>query len=124
MAAPAFAVAMLEHQVLRTIAVGRHVLLIADIRVEPGADMAGRAVAELERDGLARVLALQVRGTPRFDWSPHHGYLLAAGDRVIVLATRAGLSRFLAGNRPVMSSLRLHDSRVMFRKKAAYFVTN
>jgi Trk K+ transport system NAD-binding subunit len=99
LAAPAFAAALLEHQVLRTIAVGRHVLLIADIRVEPGADMAGQAVAELERDGLARVLALQVRGTQQFDWSPHHGYLLAAGDRVIVLATRAGLSRFLAGNR-------------------------
>jgi len=105
MAAPAFAAAMLEHQVLRTIAVGRHVLLIADVRVEPGADIAGQALAELERDGLARVLALQVRGTPRFGWSPHHGYLLAPGDRVIVLATRAGLGRFLAGSRPVVSSL-------------------
>jgi Trk K+ transport system NAD-binding subunit len=105
MAAPAFAAAMLEHQVLRTIAVGRHVLLIADVRVEPGADIAGQALAELERDGLARVLALQVRGTPRFGWSPHHGYLLAEGDRVIVLATRAGLGRFLAGNRPVVPSL-------------------
>jgi Trk K+ transport system NAD-binding subunit len=105
MAAPAFAAALLEHQVLRTIAVGRHVLLIADIRVEAGADMAGQAIAELERDRQARVLAVQVRGTQRSDWSPHHGYLLAAGDRVIVLATRAGLTRFLAGNRPVMSSL-------------------
>jgi Trk K+ transport system NAD-binding subunit len=105
MAAPAFAAAMLEHQVLRTIAVGRHVLLIADVRVEP--NMAGQAIQELERDGLARILALQVRGVPRFDWSPHHGYLLAAGDRVIVLATRAGLGRFLAGNRPrpVVSTL-------------------
>ena len=116
MAAPEFAAALLEHQVLRTIAVGRHVLLIADIRVERGADMAGQAVAELERDGQARALALQVRGTQRLDWSPHHGYLLAAGDRVIVLATRAGLSRFLAGNRPVMSPLRLYDSRVMFER--------
>jgi Trk K+ transport system NAD-binding subunit len=124
MAAPAFAAALLEHQVLRTIAVGRHVLLIADIRVEPGADMAGQAVAELERDGQARVLALQIRGTLRFDWSPHHGYLLGAGDRVIVLATRAGLSRFLAGNRPVMSPLCLHDSCVMFRKKRPCFVTH
>jgi len=124
MAAPAFAAALLEHQVLRTIAVGRHVLLIADVRVEPGADMAGQAVAELERDGQARVLALQVRGIQRLDWSPHHGYLLAPYDRVIVLATRAGLSRFLAGNRPVMSPLSLHDCRVMFRKKAACFVTN
>ena len=31
---------MLEHQVLRTIAVGRHVLLIADVRI---ADQAGLA---------------------------------------------------------------------------------
>ena len=105
MAAPAFAAALLEHQVLRTIAVGRHVLLIADVRVEPGADIAGRAVTELESDGLARVLALQLHGAQRFDWAPHRGYLLAAGDRVIVLATRAGLSRFLAGNRPLVSEL-------------------
>ena len=98
MAAPAFAAALLEHLVLRTIAVGRHILLIADVRVEAGSDIAGRALAELERDRLARVLALQVRGAQRFHWSPHHGYLLAAGDRVIVLATRAGLTRFLTGS--------------------------
>jgi Trk K+ transport system NAD-binding subunit len=98
MAAPAFAAALLEHQVLRTIAVERHVLLIADVRVEAGADIAGQALAELERDRLARVLAVQVRGAQRFHWSPQHGYLLAEGDRVIVLATRAGLTRFLAGN--------------------------
>ena len=98
MAAPAFAAALLEHLVLRTIAVGRHVLLIADVRVEAGSDIAGRALAELEGDRLARVLALQVRGAQQFRWSPQHGYLLAAGDRVIVLATRAGLTRFLTGS--------------------------
>jgi len=108
LAAPAFAAALLEHQVLRTIAVGRHVLLIADIRVEAGADIAGQALAELERDRLARVLALQVRGDQRFHWSPHHGYLLEAGDRVIVLATRAGLTRFLTGN-PI---IKLFGSRI------------
>jgi Trk K+ transport system NAD-binding subunit len=105
MAAPAFATAMLEHQVLRTIPVGRHVLLIADIRVEPGADIAGQAVTELEGGDMARVLALQLSGTQGFDWSPHRGYMLAPGDRLIVLATRAGLGRFLAGNRPAVPSL-------------------
>jgi Trk K+ transport system NAD-binding subunit len=109
MAAPAFAAALLEHLVLRTIAVGRHVLLIADVRVDAGSDIAGRALAELERDRLARVLALQVRGAQRFHWSPHHGYLLAAGDRVIVLATRAGLTRFLSGN----AIIKLFGSREM-----------
>jgi Trk K+ transport system NAD-binding subunit len=105
MAAPAFATAMLEHQVLRTIAVGRHVLLIADIRIEPGAGIVAQTPAELERDGLARVLALHVKGTQGLNWSIDRRYSLAPGDRVIVLATRAGLGRFLAGNRPIVSSL-------------------
>lgn len=105
LAAPAFAAALLEHQVLGTIAVGRHVLLIADIRIKPGADIAGQAVTELEGGAQARVLALQLRGSQRVDWSPHRGYPLTPGDRIIVLATRAGLSTFLAGNRPAVSSL-------------------
>jgi len=103
LAAPAFAVAMLEHQVLRTIAVGRHVLLIAEVRVEPGAEIAGRSLTDLERNRLARVLALAEHGAPpalpRLDWTPRRDHRLVAGDRVIVLATRAGLSTFLAGNR-------------------------
>jgi Trk K+ transport system NAD-binding subunit len=100
LAAPAFAVAMLEHKVLRTIPIGRHVLVIADVRVESDSDIAGRSVADLERDRLSRVLAIAERGTPRFDWSPGRHRPLVAGDRLIVLATRAGLSTFLAGNRP------------------------
>ena len=113
LAAPAFAVAMLEHKVLRTIPVGRHVLVIADVRVEPGSDIAGRPLADLERDRLSRVLALAERGTPRFDWSPRRDRRLVAGDRVIVLATRAGLSTFLAGNRPPVTTPRL--SAYLFR---------
>ena len=94
LAAPAFATAMLEHQVLRTIAVGRHVLLIADIRVGDG--LAGSFIADSEQDGQARVLALQAGGVAALDWSPRSGYRLAAGDRLIVLATRGGLGRFLS----------------------------
>jgi uncharacterized protein with PhoU and TrkA domain len=104
LAAPAFAVAMLEHKVLRTIAVGRHVLVIADVRVEPGSDLAGRPLADLELGGLSRVLALAERGIPRYSWSPRRDRRLVAGDRVIVLATRAGLSTFLAGNRPPVAA--------------------
>jgi Trk K+ transport system NAD-binding subunit len=105
LAAPAFAAALLEHKVLRTIAVGRHVLLIADVRVELGASVVGRSLTELEQGGLARVLALQERGTLRFDWSPRRSRELEAGDRVIVLATRTGLSIFQAGNRPPVASI-------------------
>ncbi|HEX4831378.1 MAG TPA: NAD-binding protein [Trebonia sp.] len=100
MAAPAFAVAMLEHSVLRTIAVGRHVLLISDIRVEEGTDLAGQHLVDLESDGLARILALQQRGALQPDWTPERHYELTPGDRIIVVATRAGLSRFLSVNSP------------------------
>jgi Trk K+ transport system NAD-binding subunit len=96
LAAPAFATAMLEHQVLRTVAVGRHVLLIADLRVQNG--LAGRSIADTEEDGQARVLALQASGMAALTWAPPRGHLLAAGDRLIVLATRSGLSRFLSGH--------------------------
>ena len=96
LAAPAFATAMLEHQVLRTIDVGRHVLLIAEIRVADQAGLAGSPVSGTEQDGQARVLAMQASGRVALDWSPQRGRLLAAGDRLIVLATRRGLGRFLS----------------------------
>jgi len=51
LAAPAFATAMLEHQVLRTIDVGRHVLLIAEIRVADQAGLAGSPIRDTEQDG-------------------------------------------------------------------------
>jgi Trk K+ transport system NAD-binding subunit len=100
LAAPAFAAAMLEHQVLRTIPVGRHVLLIADVRVEADAELAGQPIEHVEHPGETRVLAVRRKGTDGFDWSPHRGYLLAPQDRLLVLATRAGLGNTLARNAP------------------------
>jgi voltage-gated potassium channel Kch len=49
----------------------------------------------LRQASLDTCLAL-VSGSSGLDWSPHRGYLLASGDRLIVLATRKGLSPFLA----------------------------
>ncbi len=99
LAAPAFAAAMLEHQVLRTIPVGRHVLLIADVQVEAGAKLAGRPLADAEHPEQTRVLAVRRRGTDMFDWSLDRSYLLAAQDQLLVLATRAGLGQTLDRNR-------------------------
>ena len=100
LAAPSFAVAMLEHQVLRTIPVGRHVLLIADVPVDPDSELEGAALQQVHEAGQARVIALRRRGVDEMDWKPHQGYLLSAHDRMIVLATRAGLGRVLARSRP------------------------
>jgi Trk K+ transport system NAD-binding subunit len=99
LAAPAFAVAMLEHQVLRTIPVGRHVLLVAEVDLSPGSELAGRELQEVHEAGQARVIALRREGMA-VDWSPPASCRLAPGDRLYVLATRAGLGRLLARSRP------------------------
>jgi Trk K+ transport system NAD-binding subunit len=95
LAAPVFAAAMLDHQVLRTIAVGRHVLMIADVPVRPGAELVGWAVGHIHDRATARVIALRTRGAHQVDWSPRQDYRLAEQDRIFVLATRAGLSAVL-----------------------------
>jgi Trk K+ transport system NAD-binding subunit len=100
LAAPAFAAAMLEHQLLRTIAVGRHVLLIAEVPIGAGAELAGGRLEDVHRAGELRVIAIRRRGAAGVDWSPHPGYQLAAQDKLVVLATRAGLGRVQARSRP------------------------
>ena len=96
LAAPSFAAAMLEHQVLRTIAVGRHVLLIADLGVSAGSELDGRAVEAVHQTGLVRVLAVQPPGGGPVNWAPARELRLGARDRLYVIATRAGLSGVLA----------------------------
>jgi Trk K+ transport system NAD-binding subunit len=96
LAAPAFAAAMLEHQVLRTIPVGRHVLLIADIRVDAGSDLDGRPVEDVHQAGQVRMIAHRRPGADQLDWSPSPRLVLSPQDQIYVLATRAGLSRVIA----------------------------
>ena len=99
LAAPSFAAAMLEHQVLRTIPVGRHVLLIADLGVSAGSGLDGTEVGAVHQTGRVRVLAVAPAGGP-VNWSPAAGTRLAAQDRLYVIATRAGLSGILARSEP------------------------
>jgi Trk K+ transport system NAD-binding subunit len=100
LAAPSFATAMLEHKVLSTIPVDRHVLLIAEVAVGAGAELAGAPASDVH-DGSdnVRLIALRHRGGTAADWSVGPDYRLATGDRLVVLATRAGLGRVLARSR-------------------------
>src|ERR1700759_4983845 len=100
LAAPAFAAAMLEHQVLRTIPVGRHVLLIADVQAEPAAELAGQPIEAAQHPGQAHILAVRRHSTDSFDWSLDLKSRIEPHDRLLVLATRAGLGRTLARNQP------------------------
>jgi Trk K+ transport system NAD-binding subunit len=95
LAAPVFAAAILDHQVLRTIAVGRHVLVIADVPVGNGAELTGRPIGDIHDRGALRVIALRRASGGELDWAPRQDYRLAARDRIFVLATRAGLSTVL-----------------------------
>jgi Trk K+ transport system NAD-binding subunit len=100
LAAPAFAAAVLDHQVLRTIAVGRHVLLLAEVTAYEGSGLAGRIMTEVHKPGLLRVIALRradaaISDGSDVDWSPPPGYVIQPGDGIVVLATRAGLSSLL-----------------------------
>lgn len=95
LAAPAFAAAVLDHQVLRTIAVGRHVLLLSEVVASTVPGLTGERLAAVHRPGTLRVIALRRADASSADWSPAPEYRLRPGDRLVVLATRAGLSGLL-----------------------------
>lgn len=96
LAAPAFAAAMVERQVIDTIPVERTVLLIADVRVAAGSRLPGARIEDVHRPGEARVIALRRRDSEHLKWSLPTNYRLCPGDRLVVLATRTGLGRIFA----------------------------
>ncbi|MDT7593976.1 MAG: hypothetical protein QOH45_3507 [Pseudonocardiales bacterium] len=100
LAAPAFAAAMMHHDVLATIPVGRRVLLIAEVPVAGGSPLAGQRLEQINVEGLARVFALQRHGSDQLELPPPATHPLAGGDRIVVVATRGGLSTLLARAEP------------------------
>jgi Trk K+ transport system NAD-binding subunit len=98
LAAPAFAAAMLEREVIGTISVKRRVLLVAEVPVEPGSPLDGRTVATAQRTGEVRIIALARAESRQPAWSPPDDYRLVPGDRLITVASRTGLSRMLAAS--------------------------
>ena len=88
LAAPAFAAAVLDHQVLRTIAVGRHVLLLAEVAAD-GGRRAGRPASRGRASAgpAAGHRAAPPGGDASVDWSP------AAGLRDPRRATASSCSR-------------------------------
>ncbi|MFD0557372.1 NAD-binding protein [Stackebrandtia endophytica] len=89
-AAAEFAAAMTERNVKGTIPIGRHLLLIGELAIEPGSALEGAPVSEIDTDEHIRVLAIS--GPGETTWTPDPARPLEAGDTVLVLATRRGLS--------------------------------
>ncbi|MDQ2790221.1 MAG: potassium transporter TrkA [Pseudonocardiales bacterium] len=95
LAAPEFAAAMLGRQVLGTIPVGRRVLLIAEVPIHAGSQLEGVATDTVNAPRQAQVIALRRHTTGNFQLPAPGDHVLVSGDRLVVLATRAGLGRIL-----------------------------
>ena len=96
LAAPAFAAALLEREVIGTIPVNRRVLLLAEAPVGAGSSLDGAPVSQAQDVGEVRILALVTDEERNTVWAPAASYLLRADDVLIVVATRRGLGRLLA----------------------------
>ncbi|WP_345420818.1 NAD-binding protein [Actinomycetospora chlora] len=93
LAAPAFAAAMREHQVVATVPVGRSVLLLADVPIGRSALLAGLPAGVAESAGEVRVVGVY-RGSGEdavLECPPRPQRRLKVGDRLVVAATRDGL---------------------------------
>jgi Trk K+ transport system NAD-binding subunit len=89
--APAFAAAMRDRDVLATIPVDRHALLVAGVQVYAGSPLDGAVLSQADRPLSVRVIGLAAAGSEWVDWTPDPRRVLAAGDRVMIVARRAGL---------------------------------
>ncbi|WP_329499396.1 NAD-binding protein [Kitasatospora herbaricolor] len=100
LSAPAFAAALMGREVLGTLSVFRHVLLIAELRADEGSGLVGMNQHDIEDPGGVRVIAVRPARRPReYLWNhPDRTRRLVPGDRVVVAATRSGLARL---NTPV-----------------------
>ncbi|MFR9779326.1 potassium channel family protein [Micromonospora sp. MS34] len=99
LAAPAFAAALLDRAVIATIPVGRHALLVTEVPVTAGSPLDGRPLATVARPGEVRLLA-HSRAGQKTDWSADPRMVIQAGDRLTVVARRAGLSALLRETTP------------------------
>lgn len=100
LAAPSFAAAMVEREVIGTLSVGRAPVLIAEIPVYDGSTLIGQTVHSVNDPGATRVIAIGHDGVDTLDYRPIPGYRLKSHDRLIVVATRLGLGSLLAGSIP------------------------
>jgi Trk K+ transport system NAD-binding subunit len=92
--APAFTAAVLGRRVLSLIPVGREVLLVVEIPLEPSCELDGVAASHI--DAIDGVQVLAVRScNGNVTWHDLQA-LLRGGDTVIAVATRSGLGLLTA----------------------------
>ncbi|GAC1509421.1 MAG: hypothetical protein NVS2B16_07890 [Chloroflexota bacterium] len=95
LAAPAFAAALMEREVLSVIPIGHHVLVVAAVPIESGSDLDGGALDAAGIRNQAHPLCLRT-SDGSFQWTASH---MEAGDTLIVVATRSALSQIVTRGR-------------------------
>ncbi|WP_176984760.1 NAD-binding protein [Asanoa ishikariensis] len=100
LAAPAFAAALFGREVIDAIPVGRRVLLVAELPVGAGSELEGRLCPEVDRPNEVRLVAVRTGRIGQTLWTVPERRRLVRTDRLIVVATRAGLAGLLARTRP------------------------
>ncbi|WP_176308748.1 NAD-binding protein [Micromonospora sp. NBS 11-29] len=99
LAAPSFAAALLDRAVIATIPVDRHALLVTEVPVVAGSPLDGRPLGAVARPGEVRLLAYTRTGQ-KADWAFDPRMVVRAGDRLTVVARRAGLTALLRETTP------------------------
>jgi Trk K+ transport system NAD-binding subunit len=92
LAAPTFAAAMLGQQIIDVIPIGRRVLVVAEVPIGDRCELEGEPVEALYRPHQVRLLGIRTGRGEQTLWSPPRQRQLLRTDRVLVVATRAGLS--------------------------------
>lgn len=85
LAAPAFAMAAIDPQVVGSYYIGDQLLLIVEIEVAPGSPLAGGSTAELGRENLSILCHTPAAGGERV-WHPSQPIALQVGDRLTLTA--------------------------------------
>jgi Trk K+ transport system NAD-binding subunit len=102
---------MLEREVLATIPVDRHALLVAAVKVLPGSELDGAPLDRADEPGRARVIAMSQADSEWVDWTADRRRVLSAGDEVMVVARRAGLRHLVEQATPPLEQPRLDSAQ-------------
>jgi Trk K+ transport system NAD-binding subunit len=100
LAAPAFAAAALGRRKEVIFPIGRRVLLFTEVTVSPDSTAPGKALSAIEERGACHILAVAGPPGEPWVWEPDDRPV-RAGDRLAVVATRAGLARLLLTTKKV-----------------------
>ncbi len=95
LAAPAFAAALFGREVIDTISIGRRVLLVAEIPVGAGSALERTPCGEVSRPQEVRLIGVRTGRGRQTLWSIPERRPLVRTDRLLVVATRAGLANLL-----------------------------